>query len=168
MDPTPSRTKRWIEAYDDAMNPEKLSPSSGARNESGPNVVHTFFSGIAPEVKLLIDASSLNDREKASVVGFYNEFVSHLADEAYVERVMVSTGPIIGGADGQPLRRTRLEDGTYSLENSLYVFAESFDAKFSMTHGEMREVRKSIVSLLKEALGHTADTLANEAMDRGA
>lgn len=148
------------------MNPEKLSHARGVRNESGPNVVHSFFSDIAPEVKLLIGASSLNDREKASVADFYNEFVSHLADEAYIERVMVSTGPLIGGADVQPLRRIRLEDGTYSLENSLYVFAESFDAKFGMTHGEMREVRRSIISLLKKELGD-ADALANEAMDRG-
>ena len=150
------------------MNPEKLSPAREARNESGPNVVHSFFSDIAPEIQLFIGASSLNDREKTSVADFYNEFISHLADEEYVERVMVSTGPLIGGADGQPLRRVRLENGTYSLENSLYVFAEFFDAKFGMTHREMREVRRSIISLLKKALDGDADALANEAMDRGA
>lgn len=149
------------------MNPENFSPAK-TQNEGRPNVVHAFFSSIAPEVRLLIDASNLNDREKASVTDFYNEFVSHLADEAYVERVMVSTGTLIGGTGGQSLRRIRLEDGTYSLENSLYVFSEFFSEKFGRVHGEMLGVRKSIISLLTEACGRTSDALANSAMDRGA
>jgi hypothetical protein len=133
---------------------EKISSESPDRNiEEKRNVVHKFYSDVFPEIKVIVDASELCENDKGLIVDFYKEFLGELEDESYIERVMVSTGPLIlSPGEISQLRRIKLEDGTYSLENSLYVFKEFFGQEFGRVSGEKREVFNAILSALEEAL----------------
>ena len=125
---------------------------SDSKIEGERNVVHQFFSRVLPDMNLVIEASNLKEPDKQAVVDFCDEFINHLEDENYIERVMVSTGPLIPRhGEETPLRRIKLQDGSYNIENSLVVFKEYFDEKFTKRTGEIVEVRKVILSLIIEA-----------------
>ena len=125
---------------------------SDSKIEGERNVVHQFFSRVLPDMNLVIEASNLKEPDKQAVVDFCDEFINHLEDENYIERVMVSTGPLIPRhGEETPLRRIKLQDGSYNIENSLFVFKEYFDEKFTKRTGEIVEVRKAILSLIIEA-----------------